>query len=95
MDNIFDNSCFDTLLDPIFEYRFHLEPQLNGRDINCPMPVNFRLGNTCYKFTENFSNWKMARAECWSYGGELAFPLPDDDAMCGAPIYGLDQEEVT
>lgn len=89
-----DNSCFNQLQEPILEYRIHLSADLNRRDVNCPMKVDSRRGNTCYKLTSQPSDWNTARAECWSFGGELAFPLPRSSDECAAPIYGLSDDEV-
>lgn len=90
-----DNSCFNELQEPLLEYRLHLSADLNRRDVNCPMKVDSRRGNTCYKYTSQPSDWTTARAECWSYGGELAFPLPQSSAECAARIFGLSDDEVT
>ena len=57
------------------------------------MKVNSRRANTCYKQTDEATDWISARAQCWSYGGDLAFPLPNDDEECRAKIFGLSKGE--
>ena len=89
-----DNSCFEEINGPVLEYRLHFGKNLNHRDVNCPMNgILMRRGNTCYKTTD-VTDWQSARAQCWSWGGELAFSLPDTDPECSAPIPGIKQEEV-
>ena len=56
---------------PILEYRLHLGPPLSRRTVDCPMDVNYQRANTCYKQTEEATDWLSARAQCWSYGGDL------------------------
>ena len=50
------------------------------------------LGQTCYKRTEKVMNWDEARRQCWLWGGELAFPLPDQH--CTVVSYATETEEV-
>ena len=50
------------------------------------------LGQTCYKRTEKVMNWDEARRQCWLWGGELAFPLPDQ--QCTVVSYATETEEV-
>ena len=77
----YNHACFKDVSNPVLEYRYHLGPELNRKDVNCPMDVYLRRGDTCYKKTEPMS-WSEARAQCWSWGGELAFPLPSDHPEC-------------
>ena len=77
----YNHTCFKDVSTPVLEYRFHLGPKLNRKDVNCPMDVYLRRGDTCYKKTEPMS-WIEARAQCWSWGGELAFPLPKSHPEC-------------
>ena len=89
-----DNSCFEDLEDQVLEYRIHFGKNLNGRDVSCPMDgILMRRGNTCYKTTD-VTDWPSARAQCWSWGGELAFTLPGSDPECAAPVPGVIEEEV-
>lgn len=43
-----DPTCLGTLGTKVFEYRYHLEKNLNSRDIKCPMKVAYRRGKTLY-----------------------------------------------
>ena len=58
------------------------------------MDVNYQRANTCYKQTEEATDWLSARAQCWSYGGDLAFPLPKDDEECRARIWSKGEEVI-
>ena len=90
----FDSSCLENIEnEPIIEYRIHLGADLNSRDVNCPMEVDSRYGNTCYKMTKKVKDWTLARLECWSYGGELAFPLPKD--QCRVPVNNQEENGVS
>ena len=76
------------------EYRLHLGPALSRRTVDCPMDVNYQRANTYYKQTEEATDWLSARAQCWSYGGDLAFPLPKDDEECRARIWSKGEEVI-
>lgn len=49
-------------------------------------------GQTCYKRTEELVDWDEARRQCWLWGGELAFPLPNQH--CTVVSYATQTEEV-
>ncbi len=51
-------------------------------------------GNTCYKLTDSAMSWREARRKCWSWGGELAFPLDQESPECSWPIFSNTEEEV-
>ena len=52
----------------------------------------FYKGQTCYKRTEKEMEWDEARRQCWLWGGELAFPLPNQH--CTVVSYATETEEV-
>ena len=54
--------------------------------------MNYHLGQTCYKRTEQEVDWDEARRQCWLWGGELAFPLPNQH--CTVVSYATQTEEV-
>ena len=54
--------------------------------------LNYHLGQTCYKRTEQEVDWDEARRQCWLWGGELAFPLPNQH--CTVVSYATQTEEV-
>ena len=37
--------------------------------------ISVPLENTCYLKTPSLSTWQEAREQCWTWGGDLAFPL--------------------
>ena len=53
-----------------------------------------RRDHTCYKKTSLASDWRSARRQCWSMGGELAFPLDQKSAECKKGTYISKKEEV-
>ena len=58
---------------------------------NLPTKTIFK-GQTCYKRTEDLVDWDEARRQCWLWGGELAFPLPNQH--CTVVSYATQTEEV-
>ena len=43
--------------------------------------------------TDDLLEWKEARRQCWEWGGDLAFPIPDTECS-GLPLYNPNPEEV-
>ena len=78
--------------DNIRSPRFNIGEELDRRTPDCSMHVKYQRANTCYKQTEEATDWLSARAQCWSYGGDLAFPLPKDDEECTARIWSKGDE---
>lgn len=66
----------------------------------CTFVLNLRLcikiilllGNTCYKLTPKLT-WRESRRQCWSWGGDLAFPLDPNSEDCGIGIYSQRTEQ--
>ena len=56
-----DYSCFKSIETKVMEFRIHLGPKLDTKHLSCPMHVDKRLGNTCYKKTEEYLTWNEAR----------------------------------
>ena len=56
-----DYSCFKNIQTRVLEYRIHLGEKLDSKHVSCPMHVDKRLGNTCYKKTEEMLTWHEAR----------------------------------
>ena len=54
--------------------------------------MDYLSGQTCYKRTEQEVDWDEARRQCWLWGGELAFPLPNQH--CTVVSYATQTEEV-
>ena len=59
-----DSSCLQTLQTPLLEYRVHLGPELNGRDVSCTMKVDYRKGHTCYKKTDELLGINIKEQIC-------------------------------
>ena len=69
-----------------------LDWHLISRNEKRLIDLNYHLGQTCYKRTEQEVDWDEARRQCWLWGGELAFPLPNQH--CTVVSYATQTEEV-
>ncbi|CAB4059312.1 unnamed protein product [Lepeophtheirus salmonis] len=88
-----DRNCWNSITgNKVVEFRYHMEPDLNNKDISCPPDTSYRRGNTCYKKTDKLE-WDQARRQCWVWGGDLSFPLKEGNE-CSAPIIIRDAEEL-
>ncbi|XP_059081671.1 adhesion G protein-coupled receptor L2-like isoform X2 [Tigriopus californicus] len=90
-----DVTCLKSLGQRIVEYRYHPEDNFDKKSVSCPMAVDYRRGDTCYKKT-GLMSWKEARRQCWKWGGDLAFILSNmtNAEECMQPTFIADKEEL-